>query len=416
MVTLTRAQRAAIWCVAAGALLIALIGFTGSYTAVQGLAERKGFGLFSYVFPVGVDVGIAVLLALDLVLTWLRIPFPLLRQTAWLLTAGTIVFNAASAWPDPLAVGMHAIIPVLFVVVVEAARHAVSAIADIAADKHMESVRLVRWLLSPVPTFRLWRRMKLWELRSYDEVVQLEQNRLIYRTRLRAQYGRAWRRQAPVELLLPLKLTRYGVPLPELPSAVAQTATTAEVVALTANVADAGPGAVGDLPDSAKITTTDLAPHAAGRAAFAAAEAEQMAAMASGHPVAVITTPLLSSESTDLASGLPEVPAEAFLTWLDGQQQPPAEQPVPDPQAATESPDPEPDRDRERVLKLAAGQAARLERLRQKRQDAADAWWAQLRQGVTPVHAAHAKAFGISPPTLHKALTEFPEPTPEAAP
>ena len=215
MVTLTRAQRAAIWCVAAGALLIALIGFTGSYTAVQGLAARKGFGGFSYVFPVGVDVGIAVLLALDLVLTWLRIPFPLLRQTAWLLTAGTIVFNAASAWPDPLAVAMHAIIPSLFIVVVEAARHAVGRLADISVDRHMDSVRLARWLLAPVPTFRLWRRMKLWELRSYDDVVQLEQNRLIYRTRLRAQYGRSWRRQAPVELLLPLKLARYGVPLPE---------------------------------------------------------------------------------------------------------------------------------------------------------------------------------------------------------
>ena len=214
--SLTRAQRAAIWCVAAGAVIIAGIGFTGSYAAVRTLALHKGFGDFSYVFPVGVDVGIAVLLALDLVLTWLRIPFPLLRQTAWLLTAGTIVFNAASAWPDPLAVAMHAIIPVLFVVVVEAARHAVGRLADISADKHMESVRLMRWLLSPVPTFRLWRRMKLWEMRSYDQVVQLEQNRLVYRTRLRAQYGRNWRRQAPVELLLPLKLARYGVPLPEI--------------------------------------------------------------------------------------------------------------------------------------------------------------------------------------------------------
>jgi hypothetical protein len=199
--------------VAAGAFIIAGIGFTGSYAAVRELALHKGFGNFSYVFPIGVDVGIAVLLALDLVLTWLRIPFPLLRQTAWLLTAGTIVFNAASSWGDPLAMAMHAIIPVLFVVVVEAARHAIGRIADISADRHMESVRLMRWLLSPVPTFRLWRRMKLWELRSYDDVVRLEQNRLVYRTHLRARYGRGWRRQAPIETLLPLKLAKYGVPL-----------------------------------------------------------------------------------------------------------------------------------------------------------------------------------------------------------
>jgi hypothetical protein len=60
------------------------------------------------VFSIGIDAGICVLLALDLLLTWIRIPFPLLRQTAWLLTAATIAFNGAAAWPDPLGVGMHA--------------------------------------------------------------------------------------------------------------------------------------------------------------------------------------------------------------------------------------------------------------------------------------------------------------------
>jgi hypothetical protein len=196
-----------------GAVVIAGIGFAGSYAAVRELALKKGFGNFSYVFPIGIDAGICVLLALDLLLTWIRIPFPLLRQTAWLLTAATIAFNGAAAWPDPLGVGMHAVIPVLFVVSVEAARHAVGRIADITADKHMEGVRLTRWLLSPLPTFLLWRRMKLWELRSYEQVIKLEQERLVYQARLRSRFGRAWRRKAPVESLMPLRLARYGVPL-----------------------------------------------------------------------------------------------------------------------------------------------------------------------------------------------------------
>lgn len=191
------------------------IGFAGSYAAVRSLALQKGFGNFSYVFPIGIDAGICVLLALDLLLTWIRIPFPLLRQTAWLLTAATIAFNGAAAWPDPLGVGMHAVIPILFVVSVEAARHAVGRIADITADKHMEGVRLTRWLLSPLPTFLLWRRMKLWELRSYEAVIKLEQDRLVYQARLHSRFGRAWRRKAPVESLMPLRLARYGVPLAE---------------------------------------------------------------------------------------------------------------------------------------------------------------------------------------------------------
>ncbi|WP_427169006.1 DUF2637 domain-containing protein (plasmid) [Streptomyces sp. C1-1] len=201
--------------ITAGTLTVAGIGFTGSYTALRELATRKGFGTFAYLFPIGIDAGICVLLALDLYLTHHRIPFPLLRQTAWLLTAATIAFNGAAAWPDPLGVGMHGVIPVLFIVAVEAARHAIGRIADITADKHMEGVRLTRWLLSPVPTFLLWRRMKLWELRSYDQVIKLEQERLVYRARLHSRFGRAWRRKAPVEALLPLRLARYGFPLAE---------------------------------------------------------------------------------------------------------------------------------------------------------------------------------------------------------
>jgi hypothetical protein len=241
--TLTAVQRRIIGVVAAGAVVIAAIGFAGSYSAVQQLAHDKGFGWFSNVFPIGVDAGIGVLLALDLLLTWLRIPFPLLRHIAWLLTAATIAFNGAAAWPDPLAVGMHGTIPILFVAIVEAARHATGRIADITADRHMEGVRLSRWLLAPIPTFWLWRRMKMWELRSYNEVIRLEQERLIYRARLRAQYGRNWRRKAPVEAVLKLRLTRFGASLDQAAALEASTALDAPA-ALEAPAAFEAPAAL----------------------------------------------------------------------------------------------------------------------------------------------------------------------------
>ncbi|MER5372658.1 DUF2637 domain-containing protein [Streptomyces sp. NPDC002553] len=212
---MNRAQRVIVGVVISGVVVIAGIGFAGSYAAVRDLAVREGFGTFAHVFPIGVDAGIVVLLALDLLVTWLRIPFPLLRHTAWLLTGATIAFNGAVAWPDPLGVGMHGVIPLLFVVAVEAARHAVGRLANITAGQDIEPVRLIRWLLSPAPTFVLWRRMKLWELRSYDNVIKLERERLVYKARLRSRFGRAWRRKAPVEARLPLQLTRYGVPLSE---------------------------------------------------------------------------------------------------------------------------------------------------------------------------------------------------------
>ncbi|MEU1827165.1 DUF2637 domain-containing protein [Streptomyces abikoensis] len=201
--------------VALGAAAIAGIGFIGSYKAVQQLAEDKGFGTFARLYPIGVDAGIVVLLALDLLLSRVRMPFPLLRQTAWLLTGATIAFNAAAAWPDALAVAMHAVIPMLFVVVVEAGRHAVGRYAAITAGKHMDSIRRSRWFLAPWPTFKLWRRMKLYELRDYDKVIGQERGRLVYETRLEMRYGPDWQHQAPAEDLLPLKLVRFGVPLPD---------------------------------------------------------------------------------------------------------------------------------------------------------------------------------------------------------
>ncbi|WP_435810747.1 DUF2637 domain-containing protein [Streptomyces rubiginosohelvolus] len=213
MDSLTRTQRALITVVVLGAVIIAAIGFAGSYTAVRELAERKGFGAFSAYFPLGVDAGIACLLSMDLLLTWLRIPLPLLRQAAWLLTAATIAFNAASAWPDPISIGMHATIPVLFVVTVEAARHAVGRLAAITADRHMEGVRLARWILAPLPTFLLWRKMRLWEIREYSQIIKAEQDRLVYEAQLEVKYGRRWRRRASLDELLPLRLARVGVPL-----------------------------------------------------------------------------------------------------------------------------------------------------------------------------------------------------------
>lgn len=209
-IQLTPLQRRLIVAVAIGAAVIAAIGFVGSYAAVRTLAEAKGFGRFALAFPIGVDAGILVLLALDLLLTWLRMPLGMLRHTAWFLTGATIVFNAAAAWPDPVGTGMHAVIPVLFVVMVEAARHAIGRAADLTAGRHMDSVRVSRWLLDPASTFFLWRRMKLWELRSYDQVIALEQQRKIERARMRSRYGRRWRDKAPVEAVLALRLTRYG--------------------------------------------------------------------------------------------------------------------------------------------------------------------------------------------------------------
>ncbi|MFE3555568.1 DUF2637 domain-containing protein [Streptomyces sp. NPDC059193] len=308
---LTRTHRILIGVVVAGAVVIAGIGFAGSYSAVRALALQKGFGSFSLVFPIGIDAGICVLLALDLLLTWIRIPFPLLRQTAWLLTAATIAFNGAAAWPDPLGVGMHAVIPILFVVTVEAARHAVGRIADITADRHMEGVRLTRWLLSPVPTFKLWRRMKLWELRSYEQAVGMEQDRLIYQARLQARYGRSWRRKAPVEALMPLKLARIGVPLAQTaPEGLAAAGIDPVLLPPTAAVPAAAPAL-----EAAAVAAVGPGPEAA---EAARAQAQQAQAQAQGEAQAQAQVPAVAASQAPPAFAVDPtaMPAAHASAWF----------------------------------------------------------------------------------------------------
>lgn len=200
----------------AGGLVLAGIGFTGSYNTLRHLAESKGFGTFSYAFPIGIDAGILVLLALDLYMMRKRMPWPILRWTAHGLTVATVAFNASAAGPvvdDPLAASMHGVIPVLFVIAVEAARHYIGRMADLLAGATpLGSVPLTRWILAPLSTPRLARRMRLYNL-PYKAAAAQHQQLRIYREGLRQKYDgdqQSWRKAASANEMLPFKLAPFG--------------------------------------------------------------------------------------------------------------------------------------------------------------------------------------------------------------
>lgn len=210
-----RSDRALTIVSSVGGVILAGIGFTGSYDTLKGLAFKHGFGDFSYAFPIGVDAGIVVLYALDLFLIRRNTPWPMLRTLAHLLTAATIVFNAAAApgpvSADPIGTAMHAVIPLMFIAAVEAARRLVVRASDIEQGRDSQTIPAARWVLSPAATAALWRRMKLWNTSSYQETVELEQERTVYAAMLQRTYGRGWKRKAPADALLPLTMAKYGL-------------------------------------------------------------------------------------------------------------------------------------------------------------------------------------------------------------
>ncbi|MFC9973498.1 DUF2637 domain-containing protein [Spirillospora sp. NPDC127200] len=178
---------------------------SGTATSFANLARyaREHGWIWGPALPLGLDLGIFALLLLD----WLR-PSAFLRTSAWALTAGTVLANYAVTDGDRTDRALHAIVILVAVIIFEAARH----LRDDAT--RMDKVRLSRWFLSPWRTARLWRRMVLWEIRSYSDALTRESAILHARTLLAAHYGEgSWRKvRKRVPLTLQHQLTTGQLP------------------------------------------------------------------------------------------------------------------------------------------------------------------------------------------------------------
>lgn len=87
-------------------------------------------------------------------------------------------------------------LPMLWVIAVEVAAHVFRKFAGLSSETHMDSIRKSRWLLALPSTFSLWRRMVLWEIRSYPLALRRERDRVLAKTDLQDRYGRLWRWKA----------------------------------------------------------------------------------------------------------------------------------------------------------------------------------------------------------------------------
>ncbi|MCP9970531.1 DUF2637 domain-containing protein [Actinomadura madurae] len=197
---LTRAQRV---LAGVGGLFfagLAGLGGYGSFASVQDVAE-PWFGDQAWIVPAGVDLGILALVSVALLLEWLAMPMPALRWIAFAFTAATVWLNVSAAHGDVTGMVMHAAMPVLFITFIEAVRHAIRRRAGIAAGTVREGVPVARWLLAPFSTFRLWRRMVLWQITSYPRALTAEQRRRHALALLESHYGRKWKARAPADVV-----------------------------------------------------------------------------------------------------------------------------------------------------------------------------------------------------------------------
>jgi hypothetical protein len=203
---------------AIGGTLVGVIGFAMSYSTLAKVALAWGFSEeLAPWFPVGVDASIIAFLALDLYLIRKNTPWPLLRMAAHGMTAATVWFNASSQGhigDDPVKAASHGIMPVLFVIGVEAARRLIIQKARLEAGTAVDRIPLHRWILAPLDTPRFYRRMRLYAVSSYEEMVKRQQDLIAYEQWLKRKYDGDLSKATDDERL-PMTMAPYGYTVDE---------------------------------------------------------------------------------------------------------------------------------------------------------------------------------------------------------
>jgi hypothetical protein len=217
---LTRTEKCAVVLSVLAFIGAGVAGFWSSFDGVRAWAAHRAAFEYAALVPLAIDLLIPASGVLAMVLIRLDMELPWLRYAPWALTAATVYLNASSVadipgdgvtGPPLSAQVAHGLMAGIWAMCSEVGIHVYKAHSKIESGRRMARIRRSRWLLSPVRTALLWRRMVLWEIRSYEVAQQLEHQRLLEVARLKREHGRLrWRWRAPMEERVRLTL---GVPV-----------------------------------------------------------------------------------------------------------------------------------------------------------------------------------------------------------
>lgn len=189
----------------AGAAILGLLGFGLSFRSVASAATPY-LGGWSFVLPVIIDLGIAVLTLLGLTLALAGMPSRLVSGIPTLLSAYTLYLNCADQKTIYGAV-IHGAGPLMWILVVEIGGLTVRKLVGLENEKpRIERVRMSLWILRPFGTWRLWRQMRIQQIGTYREAIDRDAARAVVVGRMRLHHGRMWRSKAPLAERIALRL------------------------------------------------------------------------------------------------------------------------------------------------------------------------------------------------------------------
>ena len=179
---------------------IAGIGFAVSFQTVAGLARAQHMPGWPVLYPLLIDLGILgfIVEARKALADGRSDLIP--RLLAWLFSAFTVYVNAhGSPARDWLGITLHVAAPAMWVAFLELTRWRQLRRRRLERG---DPIPRARWVLAPWPTWKMYRRMVLWDVPSYSRAVDMEISRRHAIARLSAHYrGKDWQQAAPGDLV-----------------------------------------------------------------------------------------------------------------------------------------------------------------------------------------------------------------------
>lgn len=177
--------------------VIAGVGFAVSFQTIAGLARAQRMPGWPVLYPILIDVFLlgVIVEARKAADDGRSDVAP--RLVAWVLAGFTIYVNAhGSPGRDWLGIALHVAAPAAWITFLELTRW--RKLRRQASRR--ERIPVARWLLSPVTSAGMYRRMVLHNVTSYPVALAREEARMLALDLAAAVFGKRWKRDAPVVL------------------------------------------------------------------------------------------------------------------------------------------------------------------------------------------------------------------------
>lgn len=185
---LTTAMKSTLGVLAAASGALAVMAFIGMFSAVR-TAVRPWAHELAWMIPAGTDLGIIILSAIAIWLEWAqkdvsagkRLRLWWLRGLIWILIGLQLGINLGSAHGNPFGSAVHAVLPVLFISILEVWQFIIrwrrGLVSDLGPKRKRDKIPFARYLADFHGSREIRRHMILWGVTSYSAALDMLQKK-----------------------------------------------------------------------------------------------------------------------------------------------------------------------------------------------------------------------------------------------